>query len=127
MKGFVFIPLIMLILLAVGGFGLIWMFYSILNILSIVATIVIWILSVKFLSDFLFKRFNISVSISILLGLLGSIPIVVVVYQNSMALVFGGIIIFAIYIIGWGAFKDTAFGSATSLKQWFKGRKRKRK
>ena len=127
MKGFIFTSIIALFLLAIGGFGLIWMLYSILNILSIVATIVIWILSVKFLSDFLFQQFKVSISISIFLGILGSIPIVIVVYQNSMALVFGAMILGAIYLIGFGVFRDTAFGSASSLKQWFKGRKGRKK
>lgn len=125
---FWFIPIIVALLsIGIGGYAF-WMFLQAMNaiiqILSIFIVIILAPFLVKFLSDtILYSGLKISKSISLLLGIFGSVPILLILYINLWALIIFGMILCVIYFI-LRYYGITKLGkNIMSITKWFQSRR----
>jgi len=114
------VPIIVLIATIFGGYTF-WITIqavsAVVQILSIIITIVTAPFLIKFIADVIMNRgFGISKEVSILLGISLSIPILVVLYMNLWSLIIFGMIMGMIYAIA--RFYGTK--NIMSLTKWFK-------
>jgi hypothetical protein len=125
---FFLIPIIVVAILAFGVYSS-WVainaISAIIQILSIVIVIIIAPFLVKFIADIiLYTGLKLDKYVALILGMLGSIPILLVLYANIGTLIVFAIIIGIIYVIGGvGIGKMTGVKSLLSIRSWFKGRK----
>ena len=120
------IPIAAIIVALLLGIPLIYFTVAVFEVLKIVMVILLFPLLVKYLGDYLMHyMLDIDERISLAFGAIGSVIIVYVLYLNFYALVIGGIILYAMYIVGRMYIdKDPRLNKALSMTQWFKGGKR---
>lgn len=114
---------LILLVTALMGVGMVYFVYSVINVLSVVIVILVFPLLVKFIGDYLlYHLVDLDKKVAFVVSVMLSIPIVVVLYMNMWGLIIGAIIIGIVYVAGWSLVEKN-MKAAFSIKKWFEEKK----
>jgi len=118
------IPIIILLFTTFFGVTMLFWIATVIQIISVVMIIVLAPFLVKILSDYiLYFEFGLSKEVSLILGILMSIPILIILYVNSFWLIVGSMLIFGIYLGARFYFSRRGKKTIGKMLKWFEEKK----